>query len=231
MMKPIIRTHSGVTLAGGGELDAATLALARARAPVLVAADGGVRHFAQAGLVADAVVGDMDSATDAALAGLPPGRVHRIAEQDSTDFDKALSRIASPFVLAVGFGGARLDHTLAAFSTLARHPRRVCLWFGSHDVAFLAPRALTLALPVGSSVSLFPIGPVRGESTGLRWPIDGLRFAPAGRIGTSNEAVAPVVDLRFSSRRMLVILPAQALDAALSALVPHRPAEAAPPAP
>lgn len=230
-MRPIIRTQSGVTLAGGGELDAATLARARALAPVLVAADGGVRHYARAGLVADAVIGDMDSASPAALAGVPPDRVHRIAEQDSTDFDKALGRIAAPFVLAVGFGGARLDHTLAAFSTLARHPRRVCLWLGAHDVAFLAPLSLSLSLPLATRVSLFPIGPVRGESRGLRWPIDGLRFAPAGRIGTSNESVAPRVELRFSSRRMLVILPSGALPEAISALVRPPRVAAAPPAP
>jgi len=27
---------------------------------------------------------------------------------------------------------------------------------------------------------------VQGRSGGLRWPIDGLPFAPDGRIGTSN---------------------------------------------
>lgn len=228
-MTILLRSGRGVTLAGGGALEPEVLAQARAVAPVLAAADGGARHLLAAGLVPDLVAGDLDSLDPATAAALPPGVLHRIAEQDTTDFDKALRSIAAPFVVAVGFAGPRLDHLLASFNVLARHPRRACLLLGARDVAFLAPRSLTLRLDPGDRLSLFPLGPVRGASEGLRWPIEGLRLAPAGRVGTSNEVAAPEVRLTFSARRMLVILPAARLGAAISALV--RPPEAAPPAP
>lgn len=216
-MKPAVQSRQGVTLVGGGELLPDTLAQAREVAPVLAAADGGVRHLLGAGLMPEAVIGDFDSIDPAHLAALPPARLRRIADQDSTDFDKSLRLIRSPFVVAVGFGGARIDHTLAGFATLARNARRACFWLSDRDVAFLAPRALDLVLPEGLRLSLFPLGPVRGESEGLRWPIGGIRFSPAGLVGTSNEVSAPQVRLRFSAPRMLVILPADQLGAALSA--------------
>jgi len=216
-MKSAFRTRQGVTLVGAGELDPATLARAQGVAPVLAAADGGMRHLFGAGLSPDLLIGDLDSIDPAHLAAVPAERVRRIDDQVSTDFDKALRVIRAPFVVAVGFGGARVDHMLAGFSTLARNPRRACFWLGPRDVAFLSPRRLELDLPPGLRLSLFPLGPVRGESTGLRWPIAGLRFAPAGLIGTSNEVVAPRVTMRFSAPRMLVILPAAQLGAAISA--------------
>jgi thiamine pyrophosphokinase len=89
---------------------------------------------------------------------------------------------------------------------------------GPCDVAFAAPPELALSLPVGTRVSLFPMGEVTGQSEGLRWPIDGLDLAPGGRIGTSNVTVAATVRLRFSAPRMLVFLPRDCLAAAISAL-------------
>ncbi len=59
-----------------------------------------------------------------------------------------------------------------------------------------------------------------GDSTGLRWPIAGLDFAPGGVIGTSNEVAEPEVRLRFAGPGMLVLLPRARLDAALTALLP-----------
>ena len=89
------------------------------------------------------------------------------------------------------------------------------------DVTFVAPRQMNLTLPVGTRMSLFPMGTVTGESVGLRWPINGLHFAPDGRIGTSNEVAASQVSLRFDADRMLVILPLRQLSAVLRGLGLH----------
>lgn len=220
MNRPIVTARGGVTILGAGEVQASVLAQALALAPLLVAADGGALRARALGYDIAATIGDMDSVDAETLASLPADRVHRIAEQETTDFDKCLRHVRAPLILAVGFTGARLDHELAAFSTLVRHPRRRCIMVGPEDVAFLAPAELTLRLEPGTRVSLFPLGPVRGEGSGLRWPIDGIRFSPLGRIGTSNQAVAPEVRMAFSARRMLVLLPRACLGAAISSLAP-----------
>lgn len=219
-MAEIVQSQHGVTLVGGGELTAEALERALALAPVLVAADSGADRALTLGHMPQAVIGDFDSLGLAARADVPAERLHHIAEQATTDFDKALRHIAAPFVLAVGFTGARLDHTLAAFNTLARHPARRCLVLGAHDLAFLAPPELELALPPGTRVSLFPMAELRGRSQGLRWPIDGIDFAPGGFAGISNVAGKGRVRLEFEAPGMLVILPAAHLSPALSALVP-----------
>lgn len=206
-----------VTLLGGGGADRACLTLALTRAPRLLAADGGANMALAAGLMPDAVIGDFDSVTAETLAAIPTDRQIRVPEQDTTDFEKCLTRIRAPFVLGVGFLGARLDHTLAVLGTLVRHPERRCLLIGSEDVVFPAPPRLHLDLPAGSRFSLFPLRPVTGRSEGLRWPIDGLALAPDGIVGTSNEVSGPV-RLETDGPGMLVILPRGALDAALAGL-------------
>lgn len=170
-----------------------------------------------AGLMPDAVIGDFDSVTPETLAAIPADRQIHVPEQDTTDFEKCLTRIRAPYVLGVGFLGARLDHTLAVLGTLIRHPARRCLLIGSEDVVFPAPPRLHLDLPGGSRLSLFPLRPVKGRSEGLRWPIDGLALAPDGIVGTSNEVSGPV-RLETDGPGMLVILPRAALDAALAGL-------------
>ena len=213
MNQVIVDSLDAVTLVGGGPVTARQLALARSFAPRIVGADGGADRILRLGALPDAVIGDMDSISAGARARLQ-GRLFPIAEQDSTDFDKALRSIKAPFVLGLGFAGARIDHGLAVLNGLVRQGDRRCLILGPQDVTFLCPPKLALDLPRGTRLSLFPMGPVQGTSTGLRWPIDGIRFAPGGMIGTSNEVSGPV-GLRFDAPLMLGIVPVRYLPAVL----------------
>jgi len=213
---PIVATEGGVTLVGGGTVAAGDWAEALALAPVLVAADSGADAALAAGNMPQAVIGDFDSLSDAARRIIPAERLHPIPEQDSTDFEKCLMRISARFVLAIGFAGRRLDHTLAALSAMARHPQPPVLLLSEEDVTFLAPPRLDLPLGAGTRVSLWPLGPSGGRSIGLRWPIDDITFEPSGRIGTSNIATGPVC-LALEGP-MLVLLPREALPSVLSAL-------------
>lgn len=217
MTTPIVQSSVGVTLVGGGPLTKPTLARSLTFAPRLVAADGGADRLRRLGQRPEAVIGDLDSISAATRAELGDA-VHHIPEQDTTDFDKALRNIAAPFVIGLGFSGARLDHGLASLNTLARHAHRRCLLVGQGDVTFLAPPQITLSLTVGSRLSLFPMRGVTGRSVGLRWPIDGLDFAPDARTGTSNEVSQGRVTLAFDGPGMLIILPQRALPAVLDAL-------------
>lgn len=213
MNQAIVDSLDGVTLVGGGPVGVAALARARALAPRIVAADSGADRLLRLGVQPEAVIGDMDSISPAARGQLR-GRLFPIAEQETTDFDKALRLIAAPFVLGLGFAGARVDHGLAVLNGLVRHPDRRCFILGPRDVTFLCPPELRLDLPANTRLSLFPMGPVGGSSEGLRWPLQGLDFAPDGMIGTSNAVTGPVL-LRFDAPKMLVILPIRYLEAAL----------------
>ncbi len=221
MSGEIVHCEGGVTLLGGGAVASADVAAALALAPCLVAADGGGDHALALGLMPRAVIGDMDSLS-ATAAQMLAGRIHRIAEQDSTDFGKCLRLVRADFYLGLGFTGLRLDHTLSALNEVAARPAKRVLLLAEEEVIFRAPTRLTLNLTPGERLSLYPMGPARGRSVGLRWPIDGIDFAPGGRIGTSNEALGPV-HLEIAGP-MLVMLPKDRLTLARDALCPPPPA-------
>jgi thiamine pyrophosphokinase len=211
----VLRSTSPITLVGGAGYRDEDLSAALELAPTVVAADSGADAALASGLTPELVVGDMDSISSEGRVRLGP-RIHEVSEQDTTDFDKVLRAIDAPRMLGVGFMGARLDHELAAMAVLARSPQR-CMLVGRQDVVFAAPHELSLNLPRGTRVSLFPMAQVTGRSEGLLWAIDGLDFAPCGRTGTSNEATGRV-RLSFEAQGMLVILPRSFLAAAWDAL-------------
>jgi thiamine pyrophosphokinase len=220
-MTTIVHSLDPVTLIGGGEVGPSDLDLARSFAPRCVAADGGASVAMAVGIYLDAVVGDFDSLDARVLAQIPVDRRHHIPEQNSTDFDKCLRHIAAPVVVAVGFSGGRLDHQMAAMHTLVARADRPCVILGTHEVVFHCPPQITLPTQTGDVVSLFPLSEVTGTSTGLEWPIDGLKFAPDRYVGTSNRAVGPL-QLTMSGTGMLCIVPRRMLGSVIQALVSQR---------
>ena len=213
-----VQSSKGVTLVGGGSVLPENLRIATAFAPTLIAADGGAHHCVSEGLTPTAVIGDLDSVNDTMRNTFPDTDFIHVSEQDSTDFEKSLTRINAPFVLATGFTAPRLDHTLAVFATMARRIGPPTLVLGEGDVIFAAPKNLTLNLPIGTRLSLFPLEPMKGQSTGLKWPINDLTLGPGNTIGTSNETTGPV-SLSFDKPGCLILLPPQTFEAALHALV------------
>ncbi len=201
-----------VLLVGNGPVAAS--ALAQPHCGAVVAADGGADAALAHGLVLAATIGDMDSASPEKSAN-QYGEIIRIAEQDSTDFEKCLRAIQAPLFLGVGFLGGRLDHELAALNALIKTPQNVVL-IGEVDLVFHLPQTTRLTLPVGTRISTFPMGKVAGvTSTGLEWPLDGLQLSPSGSISTSNRSTAPEITLINPNQPLLCILPREHLPATL----------------
>lgn len=228
-------TGSGraITLLGGGALPPGALERALKRAPRLIAVDSGADHALAAGVMPDLAIGDFDSISAQARRALGRERQLHRPGQDDTDFDKALAHVlaheCAPFVLALGFTGARLDHTLAGMSTLLRNPGAPLLIDAGDDLCFLCPPLLHLGLAPGTRLSLYPMRPLRCASYGLYWPTDGLVLDPGGMIGTSNRVADHRVELRPEKPALLLMLPIQMLDPALKALsaAPRWPAPSA----
>lgn len=212
-----VQSQLAITLVGNGFFDAKDLGESVARAPTVVAADGGANRCISAGHLPSFVIGDLDSITPETRAALPDATFIQITEQETTDFEKCLMRIEAPFVLAVGFTGGRLDHAMTALSVLARRVGPPTVLVSSEDVVFAAPKHLLLDVAPGTRISLFPMFPVTGSSKGLMWPIDDLTLAPDGQISTSNEATGSV-QMSFDRPGCLVITPRSCLDAVLQGI-------------
>jgi thiamine pyrophosphokinase len=185
-----------VVAAGSPEPDPATLSTLASDAALVIAADGGALACADAGLVPDVIVGDMDS--------LPQQQLDRLVAQgsraerhpidkDKTDLVLALEyarRAGATSVAATGVLGDRLDHVLANVAALLAvgdlrpsiHERSVTAWVLSSthratlDLRGSGATVSVMAAPCGATVSL----------TGFRWPLLHAELDPLSSVGVSN---------------------------------------------
>lgn len=201
-----------VTYLGAGPAPGPVIQAALAAAPILVAVDGGVSHAAAIPVRPTRILGDLDSQPKALPEGFEDIPVTHIAEQESTDFDKALRTVPADLAIGVGFLGGRVDHELACFHTLMRYAHRRVLLLSETDVVTLAAPRGVMRLAVDTRLSFFPLQPVRVTSTGVRWPLTAEWLDPRDRIGTSNLVMAGRVTLETSDPGCLIIAPAECLS-------------------
>lgn len=223
MVNIAINSSNPICLVGGGRLEPGDLELAFTLTDGIVAADGGAAHVLAAGRVPDAVIGDFDSLSDTERARLNPESLHWIDEQDSTDFEKALTRISAPLVVAVGFTGARIDHELAVLHALLAFRHVPCILLAEREVILLCPPRLELEMAADEVVSLFPLVEVQGRSQGLVWSIDELTFAPGRKIGTSNRSSGGPMVLEVDAPGLLALLPRHRLADVMRAMLDRAP--------
>src|SRR5690606_23991497 len=175
---------------------------------ILVGADGGGDAIADAGLMPQAIIGDLDSLADPqSWAGRTT--LLRIEEQETTEFQKALYSTRAPLTLALGMTGKRLDHTLAALSALHEvAPRRRVILVDEVDMALAVCGPLAFAAAAGERISIHPLAPIGfTRSEGLLYPLDGLVLDPVGRLGTSNAGTGgPVKIVPADATPWLLIL-------------------------
>ena len=187
--KPLLAFDGVLVIVGGGALDVHLLHRLSAAGAHLVGADGGGDVIRAAGLLPEAIIGDFDSLADAADWDART-RLVRLAEQETTDFEKALYSTTAPVTIALGMTGKRFDHTLAALDAVARYAGdRIIILVDEADVAMALTGPFSFEVEAGDRVSVHPLKPIRfRRSIGLRYPLDGLRLAPGERTGTSNQA-------------------------------------------
>jgi thiamine pyrophosphokinase len=85
----IVHSSDPVALVGGADLGPQDLNILQSYAPSFVGVDGGADHLLAAGIRPAAVIGDLDSISDAARSEYAD-LLHHVPEQDTVDFEKAL---------------------------------------------------------------------------------------------------------------------------------------------
>ena len=207
----------GIAIIGGEGPESGVLRKIARGADLLVAADSGLIAAEEAGLTPDWVLGDMDSLANldgpGRLEKYPPDRIRIFPhEKDLTDTELALDLLKGlgcGEIWISGGGGGRTVHLFAIRSLFEREqaPDR---WFTKNEeIRCLGEgRVLSVSLPPGSLVSVFPLGkgPWEAESTGLKWPLAGLEWK-IGSFGISNIAIEGRFEIRSIFGRFLVIMP------------------------
>lgn len=170
-------------------------------APTVVAADGGLDRAVALGLDVDVVIGDLDSASPAALAAAESTgtRVvrHPVAK-DATDLELALDEAVSlgaQRVLVVASADGRLDHLLSALLLLAsdRYADVEIDALVGDTLVHVVRGSRSLSGDPGDLVTLLPLGGAAdGVSTeGLAYPLRGETLAPGSSRGVSNVFSTP----------------------------------------
>lgn len=198
-------------IVGNGEAPPPTLLQLRyAHASLRIAADGGYHHMAEWGYLPEVVIGDLDSLR-------PPLdnriTVIQVADQETNDLEKAISYAIAQNkrkLVVLGATGLRLDHTLKNLSVLQQfHSRVDHIHFEDalHRIHVL-PQQARFTLPVGTSVSLFPLsGRVEGICTnGLKYGLNNEVLENGWRDGSSNEVVSELVQIQYTSGCLLLIV-------------------------
>ena len=210
LIEPLELQHN-VTLVGGAGFSKTLLSRSLILAKDLVAADGGA-NFLPMQSVPKYIIGDLDSVISPEKWVRKGSKLIKISDQDSTDFDKCISTINSKKIIALGFMDQRLDHFLAACTSLVRHERVIFL-VGKKDIIFHLPNEFSIKLPINSRVSLFPLKELKNvKAVGLKYPVEDIIFSPLGRIGTSNMSTNENIRISYKGSGMLGIFSSRHLD-------------------
>lgn len=175
----------------------------------VIAADGGYRSLAQAGITPDLVIGDFDSAPrpDGDNVSVFPKR------KDDTDMmlavKEGLMRGYRRFYLYGGVGG-RLDHTLANIGALAFLRERGATAFlcGDRETLTLlyAGDRMTLPESTGKTVSLFACSEAATVGlTGLLYAGDAITLKNSFPLGVSNETVGEAAEIAVTAGSVLAV--------------------------
>lgn len=173
-----------------------------ADADVFVCADGGANAAAKLGVVPDLIIGDLDSILPGTVKRFSGVTARRIADQNSTDLEKALTwaqKNGYKSIRVLGATGGRLDHTVGNLSALVKFSRKLAVTFHDADGdLYVVGTERHFDVPAGTTVSLLPLTLCEGVMTrGLKWELRYESLALGQREGTSNLVVSSPVTVKL----------------------------------
>lgn len=214
--EPIVSSSSLVCFVGGAPLENDAISAFFPTIEAFIGVDGGADHLLAAGVTPAAVIGDLDSLSDHARATFSDVLCH-VTEQSTTDFEKALTRVEAPMILALGFTGGRMDHMLSVLNVMARFWNRAIVLADEDEVCFVGRRGATqFEAAKGTSISIMPLGRATVTTSGLEWSFADTVMTPDGFTSPSNSARGGAVQIQTDGP-VLITLPRALLPIALKA--------------
>ena len=186
-----------------------TLAEPLQKEDFIIAADGGLTHTQQLGIVPNEILGDFDS-----LGHVPEGANVFPVEKDDTDAMLAVRRGLSlgyrEFVLYGSLDGPRLDHTVANFQTLQFLADQGAAGFlAGTGYLVTVVKDGTLVFPAGcaGTVSVFCQGKDAEGVTleGLYYPLKDGRLTAGFPLGVSNHFTGKKAEISVRNGSLLVL--------------------------
>lgn len=178
-------------LANGSPPRKALFRAVRKHADIFVCADGGANVAAAMDERPDLIIGDLDSIKGTTVRRFKSVRTRRIADQNSTDLEKALTWVIGrnyDRVDVLGALGGRVDHLVGNLSALGKFSRSAEIRFlDDNGVMSFVGSELTFDADPGTTISLIPLSRCEGIVTrGLQWELRNSVLELGVREGTSN---------------------------------------------
>lgn len=176
-------------------------------ADAIVCCDGSTESLLNAGMVPDAIVGDMDSLS-AFLSDRFADRIYVDENQETNDLTKAVEWCRGSGydeIVIVGGTGKREDHTIGNISLLAEYSRFLKVKMITDSGIFLPfHKSCRIETFPGQQVSVFSIDPeTEITSSGLRSPLERKKLRNWWE-ATLNEAIGECIELEIKGGPVLV---------------------------
>lgn len=179
------------------------------KASFIIACDGATGALHEAGIIPDAIVGDLDS-IPAPFRQLYADRIHIVEDQEINDLTKAVRyahSIGQQEVLILGATGLREDHTLGNISLLMDYTSMFRKVEMLSDYGQFTPllQTATLQSRPGQQVSIFSMYSEGKISTsGLKWPICNRKLTSWWQ-GSLNEATGNEFTIELSPEARVIV--------------------------
>ncbi len=176
---------------------------------LIIAADGGLRHFEGAARQPDVILGDFDS-----LGYVPQGAQVFPVEKDDTDVMLAvrhgLSRGFREFLIYGGMDGPRVDHTMANFQTLAflrTRDARAFLVGKTHMATVISNETIAFSDDYKGILSAFCLGRDAAGVTirGLKYSLENGTLTADFPLGVSNHFEGEKAEITVKNGSLLLI--------------------------
>lgn len=165
-----------------------------------ICTDGAYYYMNTLKIKPNVVIGDMDSLSEA-----PHDiEVVFIADQDTTDFEKALQYLVErnfKKVVVLGSTGGQHDHFLGNLNAAYKFKEQLnILFFDQSQYFFLSNKTQKLITKPGKIVSLFPFPSAAGITlSGFQYLLNNEDLSLLYRVGTRNIASSDNPEIHFKS--------------------------------
>ncbi len=177
----------------------------------LIAVDGGAELVAQADLAPDIVIGDFDSISPERLAQINPHALIHNPDQNTTDFQKALTHATSlgaVNIVVLDPEGDRLDHALSALGWASQQLKgRKIRFVFSRAIVHLLDSEAEYECREGSTISILPLESSQIiRTSGLKWNIQNTKMKLGEFDSVSNLAESERIAIHVASGVVAVFI-------------------------
>jgi len=182
---------------------------------ILIGVDGGTRHLRLLSIEPSIIIGDLDSASKDDINYINSKNIRLIKhnpDKDYSDLELAVNyaiEIGCGDVIIFGALGNRWDHSIGNLLLPLNYDSnkiRIRMWEAGEYFYFIRDN-LTLDIPIGTNVSLFPLNNCKDiTTTGLKYPLKNENLSIGTTRGLSNLATEINIQITLNGGTLLCII-------------------------